>query len=285
MSKPTRLTHPLRLIKGLENTPQYKSQLTITSRKRALAKTAGYYSEKMDQKEEPTKEEILEKFGVSLIETLPSFVEGSRQLDVISTREEMMGRKVPRSEKLPHLEKVVPFNHVVRGLIDFFPDSTPDNIIDFCMVVGNELGGPKDAQYLEREVGEVIVGMQHEIALQQILGFIDGVKADSQGDVDDDLAGCDSIAIYKGMEIKLDAKASEQRSKKALEDREYYRLSHRLTEVDMADQGYPIYTGVTMADFNGGFRINQTAIDRCVPKVGAVLSHLYQARTGQALQA
>lgn len=285
MSKISELTHPLRLIKGLENTPQYKSQLTSGNRKRAMGSTARYFAEKMAQKEQRSDQERLDEFAVSLIAALPSFVEGSRQLDAVSVREDMMGKKVSRSEKLPHLEKVVPFNHVLRELIDNFSASTPDNIVDFCTVVGAELGGPKDASYIEQEVRERLVGMQHEIALEQILWNIDGVEDVLQGDIDDDIDGCDAKVIFRGLEIRLDAKAGEQRYKNALADREYYRQSKRLSESDMSEQGYPIFSGVTNSDFNGGFRINQTAIERCTPDVEAVLSYLYEARVNKSLQA
>lgn len=280
MPQPNNLTHPLSLIRGLEKTPQYLEDLKPRGRKAALGRAASFFADKMEQKPQRTPEERLNGFSVRLLATLPDFITASRQLDILETRQNMTGNRIDRSQKIPHLEKVIPFNHTVRELIDEFPNLTVENVVGFCSVSGLELGGPKDAEYLEQQAGQVVTGMQQEIGLEQILWNIPDVEDVTQATLEQELAGMDLVVTYHGMQIGLDAKNSERGADIAHEKRDDFMRNRQLNEVDMADAGYPIWSGIVSREFHGGFRVNQNCVNRCTPYVEATLMRLADARNG-----
>lgn len=273
------LPHPDRFINGIEKSPQFMSELPNRGRTKALGTVAQHLARQMEKKEVRTDTDRLNEFAVQMIGTLPDFIEGRKQLSIIERRQEATHVKVDRREKLPYLRKVIPFNHVVRDLIDSFQGIASGDIVRFTKSAARNLDGSQAMNEIETETRECLVGMQHEIGLEQILWNIDGVEDVLKADEDQELHGIDLIAIYYGEEITLDAKASPVGAQKAIDERDRYMWSRHLTESDMRDRGYPLWSGINFEDFHGGFRVDERTIERCVPGVERALQRLYAVRT------
>ena len=183
-----------------------------------------------------------------------------------------------RQDRERQLERIIPFNHAVRELIDGSPQLTLGELNHFLtsMYVSSRAQTWKSAdertittKWFDNEVKSVLVGMSHEIATEQIIGMIpsdveiDYAKADGEkyNPVEQEMNGVDLDLIYHGRELPIDVKAS-QRS--ATEKRR--------------NGGPAIWSGCREEDFfvNGArrFRITpQVAAD----KVRIVLAELEEA--------
>jgi hypothetical protein len=240
-------------------------------RKRALGTSATFFARKMEQRSS-TVEHTLDTFSVKLIGQLPAFFNGMVELATDHGTQRWNRRKA--------LEQVVPFNHTLRDMVDYFPDLKIDDVKRFCTVAALDILGGNDTAIFEQMVFDTLVGMQQEIALEQVLMTIPDVqevrKAES---VDEEHRGIDVIALYRGVEIPLDAKSSKIGVQKALIEKQ--PVAKGFGNID-ARSGYPVYTGIGFEEFKSKFRAPETAVERSVPHVLEVLESRYDILTQEA---
>lgn len=247
----------------------------------ALGHVASMFAEGMAARERETIEQQLDRSAVEILSILPDFIEAQHALDDMQTEEEEHGRRVPRREKMPHKEVAIAFNHTLRELIDTAPDISADEVTRFMSNAMLDLGDPSEADYCARETRVVLYGIQHEIGLEQILWNIEGVEDIAHGTSAQELEGGDLIVTYRGTDIFLDAKASDRSAKKSLQHRQEFLHRNNLTEAT-ARGGYPVWTGLTAADFKGGFRISEELASERAPYFESVLDQLYTQRSQTA---
>ncbi|HEX8390612.1 MAG TPA: hypothetical protein VF597_04285 [Candidatus Saccharimonadales bacterium] len=267
------LKRPNDLIRGLEKTPQFLEGLSTGSRERALGAAAHFFARRMEQQPAQTAGERLNAHAVNLIATLPDFARGSWQL------EQLNDKKAGRKQKLPFIRDKIPFNHALRDMIDEAPGLSQSQVIDFCSLASQDMldhNSPADPpiEFVEQKVRTTLVGMQHEIGLEQILWNIPEIEDVIKATPEQELQGIDMIAVYDGAHIPLDAKASPSLAGRSLENYEQYAHKHSDGTSAVSDNGYPLWTGITHGEFHGGFRIDQDTVDRCTPAVAATLRRL-----------
>jgi len=276
--KPHQLRHPQSFINGLERTDKFLEELQGgEERKIAIGRAAAFHHERMSQTESLTPEARLDRFAVRLIATLPAFIEARHALDEMEEQERETGRKVDRRKRIPYIKDSIPYNHALRDLIDEFPDLTPENIVRFSEIAMLDIGNADEARYSREHTRRHLHGMQHEIGLEQIAWQIDEVEDVRHATEEEELNGIDLVITYNGIELPVDAKASEVGEKKALFEREKYLASHNLTESKYG-RGYPIWTHIEHEDFGGGFRISDERAATLAPRVKATLDQFLALR-------
>lgn len=267
----TALPEVTRFISGLEKRPEYLDASKEGNRFRALGRTAAIYAERMEQAKPKTKAEILNQMSVGIVATLPGFLDGARELVLIYERE-AEGTTVKRSEKIPHLESVIPFNHQLRSLIDMFPDLSFEQVQNYCSQTALFMSGPVDAAYCKQIVREHLIGMRNEIGMSQILWKIDGVEDVVPAETaEQEMNGVDLVVTYRGKTLLLDAKASEFGVQKALDKR---------TSTSAASSGYPVCPMIPYEDFEGGFRISDDTAEHLSSRLKPTLDRIYQQTYG-----
>jgi len=255
-----------RFISGLEKRPEYLDVIGHNNRFQALGRVAAIYADWMEETRPKDKGEILNQMSVGIMSTLPGFLHGSRELARLYELEEV-GATVKRSEKVPHLEAVIPFNHRLRDFIDMFPELNFEQVQNYCTQMALFMSGPTDAAYCKQIVREQLVGMRTEIGMSQILWKIDGVEDVIPAQtVEQEMHGVDLIVTYHGKLLLLDAKTSDMGAQKAL-------AKHRSTTADTS--GYPVYPGLKYEDFSGGFRISDETAGHLAPHLESMLDSIY----------
>ncbi len=269
---PVQLRSPISFIQGLERTPEYSHLMTKHDgdRQIAIGISAMHFARNMNQRSE-TPEQRLDAFSVQLIGQIPAYFEGTVALQGHHNGE--------RWDRKGALEKVIPLNHTLRDMVDYFPSMTVDSLRTFCTTAGRDLLHGSEARQFDQMIFDAIVGMQQEIALEQVLWTIEGVddvfKAET---VEEERRGVDVTVIYKGIEIYLDAKSSQmgvQEAPKKQLTRSYRTSSDALS-------GYPVYTGIRYEEFKG-FRAPRAAVERSAGRIARVLEERYQAITSDTL--
>lgn len=256
-----------RFINGLEKRPEYLDAISGGDRFHALGRVASIYASRMEDAKPKDKSELLTLMSVGVMSTLPGFLNGSRELSHLYELE-ATGTRVKRSEKVPHLEAVIPFNHRLRDLIDMFPEFSFEQVQNYCSQMALFMSGPADAAYCKQVVREQLVGMRTEIGMSQILWKIDGVEDVIPAETaEQEMRGIDLVVTYHGKPLMLDAKASETGVQKALAKR---------TTISADTSGYPVYPQIAYEDFGGGFRISDETAERLAPRLEAVLDDIYR---------
>ena len=181
-----------------------------------------------------------EGHAMNLTAHLTSFSESIREL---RTLEESGAR---RKEKLPALYKVAEFNHAVKDMIDSNPSLTFSEVSKFILsmnqtINGRVSGGPR----FEHEVTQRLVGMSHEIAVEQMLGYMPGVDY-QEATVDDDVNGIDLFVSIDGSPMTpIDIKASSSTAQ--IKKRQAIENGYSASNI--------VWSHVDNKEFNGTFRI------------------------------
>lgn len=264
------LRNPSTYINGLERTDEYLSSLGRSgSRTAAIGHTAAIYSDRMSKEPSLLVEKQLDHFAVRMISTLPDFLEGRIALESIEADRRDGFRVMPNARK-EQLEKVIPFDHTLRDMIDMIPELRFNDVVRFAKAIALNLHTPNLAAYTEQATREILIGMQHEIGLKQVLKQIEGVTEVNKATLDQEMNGIDLLVSYNGVQLALDAKASQQGAQKAV-DAWYLRLSKG---ADVSHSGYPIWTRIDYEDFGGEFKISDDRAKKIAPYIKSELDQI-----------
>lgn len=278
MDKKPTLRNPQSFINGLEKTNEFLGHLAKgKSRPVSIGHAATILHERMESREVHTTESKLDSFGVKIIAELPRFIEAQRALDKIRA-DRKKGHIVSSLVSTAHVRAILPYNHALRDLIDWFPEASPDNVGLFVFAAARDINGPVDADYCRNETRNVLHGMQHEVGLEHILWQIEDVEDVQHATEEQELEGIDLVVTYHGQTICLDAKATEFGESNALSERAAYMQSRGLAEASM-DDGYPIWTGLDEADFKGGFRIDDATAKAHAPEIQEILDDILKKKS------
>lgn len=282
MSKPVHhLRPPQSYIHGLEKTNEYLDLLGQgKERTIALGHVAGMFADRMARAEEQSTEQRLNRCAVNILSALPDFIHARHALDAIQDEERKFGRKLSR-QKRPFKEASISYNHAIHELIDVAPDIKPADIKAFAFEATLTMADPSEAKFCAQETQGLLHSIQQEIGLEQILWHVDGVEDVVHGSKEDEFNAGDLIVIYRGMRLLVDAKSSHAFAEKALMERTAYAERNKISEANNKD-GYPIWTGLDIADFGGTFRIPDRLAAKKAPRVAAILERLYEQKTKTA---
>ncbi|HEY8886509.1 MAG TPA: hypothetical protein VIM31_03370 [Candidatus Microsaccharimonas sp.] len=168
--------------------------------------------------------------------------------DSIQQLHELRHQHAHHKEKLPALRKISEFNHAVKDMVDANPSLTFDEVLSFILSMNQSINGNNNTSYnFEEEVKQVLVGMSHEIAFEQMLGYMPDIEY-KEATIEDDLAGTDMFVSMNGSPmVSIDIKASLVRAQHA-KDKALY-LGYNPDRI--------IWSRLSNRDFNGFFRIPQ----------------------------
>jgi hypothetical protein len=185
----------------------------------------------------------IEGNALDLISTIPDFIDGRYELDRINERERRSRVKVPRSVKIPHLEKVIAFDHALRETIDNNPRQDPKALHGFIARAASGVyrSDELDFNYLNQATSECITGMHHEIDTEQALWLIDGVEDIENADTAAELEGIDLSFTYHRKPFSIDVKASAVREQEAWKQWE-------------PGDALPFWTGINSSELGNRFR-------------------------------
>lgn len=238
-----------------ENLPRKERFATLSknekhlARNRAIARSAFSLAGEVDSDKYMSPEEHI----FNLIGNLDSFYTAQKQLD------NLRSRQVPRTQKEPHLRKVIAFNHALKGVIDNNPSLEFDELLGFMTRMYMSANGPEHGRDFHNEATVALIGMQHEIGAEQIIGTLDNVEYE-ETTVDGELDGEDMIVIIGGQAAPIDIKASPQSAERSRQ------LSPNPERI--------IWSQLRNSDFNNSFRI---PYDLALEKGPAMLEQLEAA--------
>ena len=244
------------------------------SRTVALARTAARIGNNMSERATDS-ETRLSGLSVQLIGQLPKFMDGIKRLDQANSA----------AARKDALAKVIPYNHTLRDIADAFPGTSVRQLRAFCAYAARDLLEPNDLKPCDEATFETIRGMQQEIGLELILGQIEGVEDIKKATtIEQESRGIDVSFTYYGVPIELDAKSSQFGEAAALKKRDVYMAQNGIHSDADVQGGYPVFTGIDYEEFNGGFRVNQKTIDRCMPHIEKVITYLANQKSQHTKQ-
>lgn len=154
-------------------------------------------------------------------------------------------------EKLPALRKIAEFNHAVKDMVNSNPSLGFAEVLSFILKMDQNINGRNTGGHeFETEVRGVLIGMRHEIAFEQILGYIPEAEY-KETTVEDDLNGADIlISLDNSPLTAIDIKASYETTQRSKNEATWYGF----------DSSHIVWSHINEEDFNGTFRIsNETA--------------------------
>jgi len=184
---------------------------------------------------------------LEVISHLPQFLDSQIALNTL--------RKsyTPHSEKAPHLDNVVRLNHALKELVDANPLLSFTNVLGFLQQMNTAINGQGHAELFSYEARSILVGMRHEIAVEQMLGMMPDVDYQDTS-LENDLKGSDVfVSIDNSPYVAIDIKASETSAQNA--------------QQKAARRGYNpaviVWSQLYDNDFGDNFRIpHETALER-----------------------
>lgn len=187
--------------------------------------------------------------ALNIISCLPDFLQGQLELDRIYEKEQRSGLVVPRRVKVPHLKKVIPFNHAIRETIDDNPRLNSDDLRGFILKTGMGMYHPSDLdiEYLRQACSERIAAMQAEIFTEQALWHVPGVDDIENADTADELDGIDLRCTYEGEDFSIDVKSTRRQEQEAWK---------HWVEGD----AIPFWTGLSLDELGRHFRAKEDQI-------------------------
>lgn len=152
----------------------------------------------------------------------------------------------PRKEKLPALRNIAGFNHALREMVDSNPSLRVSDVKNFILTMNHSINGPESGgPMFEDKVRNTITGMRHEIAVEQMTGFMPGVET-LEATVEEDLQGVDlKVSINGSPYAAIDVKASHATA-------EHARQKARARGFD---DSHIVWSHANEEDFNGSFRL------------------------------
>lgn len=161
--------------------------------------------------------------------------------------------------------RIIPFNHAVKDLIDNDPMAGFNEVNRFVLEVyattsRGDLAAMSDDEKtkkintVRRQTLQVLSGMRHEIAAQQLFGHL-GYDVDAQVGAEDELRGVDMVLTDDtNTSYAVDIKANQR---DALEARAKDRSNRRLI----------IWSTVPSSDFDGHFRLPADVVALRAPDI------------------
>ena len=159
-------------------------------------------------------------------------------------------------EKNQARRKVSEFFHAVKDMVDSNPSLQFNDVSSFILTMNQVVNGrASSGPDFEHEVRTRLVGMRHEIAAEQMLGYMPDVEY-RESTIDEDLKGADLFISIDGSPMtRVDIKASKETAERERDNalRNGYSA------------GYIVWSHVENDEFNGSFRIsNELAAERSV---------------------
>lgn len=196
----------------------------------------------------------------NIIARLPDYIEGQHELDKVRLREDRTGSWAPREQKIPHLTKAIEFNHAIRETIDSNPALSTNDVLRF--ITRAHMGLSKDmgeTRYIQEQVRGVLVGMQHEIAVEQALWSLEGTDNIQEASLADELKGIDIKLDYFGKPVDIDVKAGRMGETKAWEK---WKPGKPL----------PFWSGLDADELGTRFRANDSQVEVVKARLTSLLS-------------
>lgn len=201
----------------------------------------------------------LDSHAFNVIHHLTEFTESQRALADIRAHHGSY------NEKHPYVEKMVGFNHAIKEMVDAYPALQFDRVMSFLRHMHQALDGADRNKHFETEVRGILVGVRHEIGVEQMLGTMRNVEYET-GAVSDDIKGADLYVSIDGSPMTpFDIKASPTKTFYAkneapakghnpdhiiwshIEDREFgnsFRIPYTLAAERAPELYKDLYTGV-----------------------------------------
>lgn len=167
--------------------------------------------------------------------------------DSIHEIHQLRADHAPHSEKLPALRHIAEFNHAVKDMVNSNPSLGFAEVLSFITdmnrnVNGNRAGG----RHFDDEIRGVLVGMRHEIAVEQMLWHMPGVTY-REATTEEDLKGADIFVSVDGSPMMpFDIKSSREKAERS-----------RAAAIQSGfDGNHIVWSHIDDSDFNGTFRIS-----------------------------
>lgn len=194
----------------------------------------------------------------NVISKIPAFVEANLALDEM----EQSGYHVTRKDRLPYIRELSDFNSSLKDLIDTNPKLGFKQTSHFFTSMANGMYSGQYNELVKRELEYGLMGMRHEIAAEQIMGYLDVDYREAT--TNEDLKGVDFYVSLDGRrEFGIDIKASE--------DKETQKRQQA------AQHGNPIsrimWTGAYASSFGDSFRIPNNLAQSLAPDFYQKLLH------------
>lgn len=209
----------------------------------------------------------IEELQVRVMGLMPAFLAGQNLLD--NNRE-----KYTRQQKKNILkDKIIPFNHALREMVDNGSDLTINEILRFSAetAVISYRSSPNESvaladyvSYAQECTRDALEGMRHEIAATEALWSNPEVANIRNADADQELDGIDLIVELKdGQVFELDVKASAQSASNKNQNRYH-------------GEPYAVWSGFKASDFGAKqyMKPSKEAIDSKKAYYGRIVSNL-----------
>jgi len=167
--------------------------------------------------------------------------------DSIHEIHELRQDHASHAEKLPALLRIAEFNHAVKEMVSSNPSLGFGDVLSFIVDMNRNINGNRGGgRRFEEEVRGVLVGMRHELAVEQMLGYMDDVEY-REATVAEDLKGADVFVSVGGSPMfPIDIKSSLEKTERSRAAAEYSGF----------DGSYIVWSHINDDDFNGSFRIS-----------------------------
>lgn len=199
-----------------------------------------------------------------VVSTIQVFADASRRLAHLR-----MQKLTTRDERTAQLDKIIPFNHAVRAMIERNPRTKLNEFYQFIVemyVVTNRQQWHRDRKSAEwcsaemsrfsDEVDAILRSMRQEISVEQLLYEL-GYDCDTDVSVKEEEAEIDGFIkdTRSGGWVPYDAKTSEAAAKEA-----------RSEDSAWGNNRLILTSGATDLDFCGGSRLPSDAVTRLAPQ-------------------
>jgi hypothetical protein len=184
---------------------------------------------------------------LDVISHLPQFMQSQIALN------KMRESHASYREKAPHLDTVVRLNHSLKELVDTNPLLQFSQVLRFLNQMNAAINGKGHSELFTYEARSILVGMRHEIAVEQMLGTMPDVEYQDT-DLASDLKGSDIFVSINGSPyVPIDVKASFVSAEKAKQKAAAYGYNPNLI----------IWSQLYEEDFGDSFRIpHETVMER-----------------------
>jgi uncharacterized protein YqkB len=192
--------------------------------------------------------------------TLISAMEPFLQAE-LSIERDQQNNTYRRSEHLEDIAATIDFNTAIRELVDHNPSLTPTHVKVFIESAFVTSYGSKDAEFFMQSVNRRVIGMQHEIAFEQIVSHVEGVSY-RQATKDEELLsnGADMFITVGEKTFPVDIKASQQKA----EELNTKQLSFGLDT-------YRLWSHAYTKEFGDSFRLPYSIMMSRVDQLAATL--------------
>jgi len=165
----------------------------------------------------------------------------------VATLDELQASGASFLEKKHYLLRVAEFNHSIKELVDSNSSLRFDDVVLFLRNMDQKINGSDGAAGFENIATDRLNGMRHEIAVEQMLGYLPGVEY-AEASVEEDLDGTDLYISIDGSPMTaIDIKAGESNT----------RFAKKKALRNGWDVNQIVWSHISDEDFNGGFRISK----------------------------